>query len=150
MGFFDRLFGRGGSEGTPLPAFPHSVTVAGSVRVTVFAHEFPFRAGPVPCWSFVSDGLRAHGQAEIVLTLRRPRDKRDASILQNLPQMFGHFAQFADKGAIVRLGGQTEFGPTGFLGHARVRGLRYVAPQNLGVVDSSSYRRRRRKSAAPR
>src|ERR1044071_6713912 len=44
----------------------------------VEAHEIPSRHGPMACWSYVSDGLTALGQTEIVFTLRQdPAASRD-------------------------------------------------------------------------
>ena len=37
----------------------------------VFRHQVDSLDGPVACWSYVTDGLRRHGQKDIVFTLRR-------------------------------------------------------------------------------
>ena len=33
-------------------------------------HDIPY-AQPVPCWTYITQGLSAHGQKELVFTLRR-------------------------------------------------------------------------------
>ena len=46
-----------------------------ALRVVVHDHIFQAKDGPVPCWTFVSDGLAKAGHREIVLTLARPADE---------------------------------------------------------------------------
>lgn len=49
--------------------------VPGALAAEVSLLEIASRDGPLGCWSYRSDGLRAHGQAELRLTLRRRPDE---------------------------------------------------------------------------
>ena len=54
-------------------SFPVAVEVVeGALDVHIHDHVVPIGpADSIPCWSYVTSGLWAHGQAEIALTLRR-------------------------------------------------------------------------------
>ncbi|HEY76862.1 MAG TPA: suppressor of fused domain protein [Thermoflexia bacterium] len=56
------------SQGIEGPTTVH--VVPGHLEVQVFRHQVPYFT-PVPCWTYVTRGLEAHQQKEIVLTLRR-------------------------------------------------------------------------------
>jgi hypothetical protein len=62
------------AEGKELPAAAE--LVPRSLFARVHLDEQP-RAGSdaIPCWTYVSDGLRAHGQKELLLTRRRNDDE---------------------------------------------------------------------------
>lgn len=47
------------------------------LEVQVFHHQVPYFT-PVPCWTYLTRGLEAHGQREVVLTLRRTPETDDA------------------------------------------------------------------------
>jgi hypothetical protein len=78
--------------------------------------------------SFVSSGLAAHGQREIIVTLLRRSDEVVAALPQPLLDYFVQVHAFAEKGRLVGPGAWTEFG-TDFLA-AGIRGVAYAdAPQ---------------------
>ena len=52
-----------------VPSFNVQV-VPGKLSVQVYRHEVDYFK-PVPCWTFITEGLWAHKQKEVVLTLRR-------------------------------------------------------------------------------
>ena len=53
--------------------------VPDKLSVQVHRHEVPFFE-PVPCWTYISNGLWAHKQREVVITLRQdPQEDRDES-----------------------------------------------------------------------
>jgi hypothetical protein len=96
----------------------------GEASVALYAHDVGPADQPVPCWSYVSEGLAAFGQREIMFTLRRapgealpPGD--GIGLLESV-------ARLAKGGKLVDPGGLTEFGPRGFLGNASLRGLVYA------------------------
>jgi hypothetical protein len=58
--------------------FPMRVELLpGKLHAQVFAHEINTANGLVPCWSYLSEGLwAAHGQPELLFTLRRELHER--------------------------------------------------------------------------
>ena len=96
----------------------------------VEAHEIPSRHGPMACWSYVSDGLTALGQTEIVFTLRQdPAESSDTAPDDPL-QLFATVHRLAESGQLVEAGGVTEFGEQRFFDHH----LLYVPAQPLPGV----------------
>jgi hypothetical protein len=49
--------------------------VAGKLSARVYLHDIEFQGRPIACWSYVSHGLAALEQPEIVFTLRRDPDE---------------------------------------------------------------------------
>jgi hypothetical protein len=103
------------------------------VTAIAFPHEIQTSKGVVPCWSYVSRGLCAFGQKEIVITLRQPngapREGRPLGPIHFLRAI----APLAAQGRIVEAGDFTETGPTGLWGHAALRGVTY-APASLSGI----------------
>lgn len=96
--------------------------------VDVIAHQ----VGPMPCWSYVSRGLTALGQREIVITLSAgPGDTPDRPPPEPLSYYQTVF-QLAAQGALVDEHGFTGFGGAGMLG---AMGLAYGAAIGLDGVD---------------
>ncbi len=98
--------------------------VPGRVVARVFAHDL--RASqPVSCFSYVTEGLRAFGQDEVVFTLVRPPDAG----IERAPHDPLHFlraiANLATQGQLVSAGGFTEVGAQGLLGRPHIRGVAY-------------------------
>jgi len=103
--------------------------IPGKLTVRVETHEIPSRHGAMPCWSYVSDGLAAFEQTEIVFTLRR--DPGDPAGGPEEPmQLFATIAELAARGQRVSAGGVTEFGEQRFFDHH----LLYVTAQPLPGV----------------
>jgi hypothetical protein len=103
--------------------------IPGKLAVRVETHEVPSRHGAMACWSYVTDGLAAFEQTEIVFTLRR--DVGDpASGPEEPMRLFSTIAELAARGQRVSAGGVTEFGERRFFDHH----LLYVTAQPLPGV----------------
>ena len=100
------------------------------LSVRVEAHEIPSRHGPMACWSYVSDGLTAHGQIEIVFTLRRDPAESDSAFPADPMELLATIHGLAESGQRVTAGGVTEFGERRFFDHH----VLYVAAQPLPGV----------------
>src|SRR5678815_6182732 len=99
--------------------------LGGGVNVRVFAHELATQGGPVSCWSYVTDGLRAYRQREIVFTLARPPGAGTEHAHPEPLQLLGAIAPLAQQGRLVDEGGVTEVGPGGLFGQPAIRGVAY-------------------------
>jgi len=98
--------------------FPVTVEIIpGELSARVYLHEIRATGGPIPCWSYVSDGLRAHQHREVVFTLRRARDEADAAFPEDPLQLFGTLYRLAAQGQRVAVGGCTELGARRFFAH---------------------------------
>ncbi|MEO8700041.1 MAG: hypothetical protein ABI867_08350 [Kofleriaceae bacterium] len=95
------------------------------VVARVFAHELRPQRGVVPCWSYVTDGLRAFGQHEMVLTIVRPADQGADRAPGDPLGLLRTIAGLAQQGRLVDAGGFTEVGPSGLFGRPQLRGLAY-------------------------
>jgi hypothetical protein len=142
MSWWKKLFGTTRAEGTtPTPAndearpttrqFPVTVEVIpGKVTARVYLHEITAPRGAIRCWSYVSDGLRAAQQSEVVFTLRRERDEDDAAFPEGPAMLFGTLYQLAAQGHRATVGSCTELGARRFFGHH----LLYADAQPLAGV----------------
>jgi len=86
------------------------------------------------CWTYLSDGLRAHGQKELALTLCRPSEVLEGDFPRDVLELFGAIFDLASQGRIVETGDYTEFGPTGFLGIPNLGGLLYLPYQPIPQI----------------
>jgi Domain of unknown function (DUF3480) len=105
--------------------------VPSQLAATIYQHEILSGGGPVPCWSYLSDGLRKMGQKELLLTVSRTQGERPS----NLPlQFFAELWQHARAGDVVDAGGYSDFFRQGFLGpfsgavYARAQPLAELPP----------------------
>src|ERR1043166_3087146 len=103
--------------------------IPGKLTVRVETHEIPSRHGAMACWSYVTDGLAAFDQTEIVFTLRRDPGDPPAGPEEPM-QLFATIAELAASGQRVTAGGVTEFGERRFFDHH----VLYVAAQPLPGV----------------
>jgi len=101
------------------------VAIGQGVVGRVFAHALETRGAVVPCWSYVTDGLAAHGQPELVFTLVRPADAGAEGAAEEPLQLLGAIAGLAAQGRLVFAGDYTELGAQGLLGRPSLRGLAY-------------------------
>jgi len=104
--------------------------VAGKVSVRVYLHDIDSSNGPISCWSYVSHGLAAMDQSEIVFTLRRDPDEPSDAYPHDPLHLLATIYRLADDGQRVGPGDVTEFGDRSFLGHH----LLYVEAQPLDQV----------------
>lgn len=100
-----------------------TLDAAVGLKVKVYKHTLKLTARKPDAWSFVTDGLKAAGQQEMVLTvLQRQKEADDA--YPKLPiKLFALIGQLAKDNKIVSVGGYTEFKNQGFL-----------APQFKGLI----------------
>lgn len=93
----------------------------------VFRHTVETAAGPVSCWSYVTDGLRRLGQKDIVFTLRRQQDEADDDYPRDPLDYFLLIHRMATEGKTVEAGGYSRFArPDGFLGRDGPVGMTFV------------------------
>jgi hypothetical protein len=83
----------------------------------------------------VSEGLREHGQREIVFSLVRPPGTGVEDAAREPLQLLAAIARLAREGRLVDEGGCTEVGPAGLFGHPALRGVVYQAARPLDGVD---------------
>jgi hypothetical protein len=133
MSFWQRLFG----ARRPQPAAPLSVVhdlIPGQLSVRVTRHDLELAGGGViPCWTYVTQGLEAAGQREVVFSLRALPDEK-AAPRDPLP-FFQQLYNLARQGRTVGVGDYTCFrAPAGFLGKVGETGLAYIASVPLSGI----------------
>ncbi len=148
VSFFSKLFGPRASHPSqtstprdpsgervvlPTPGNPSELhPIPGNLSVRVHAHDPLGVEGAFI--TLVSEGLRAEGQREILLTLRaRDGDDLEARIV-DVASFFGSIHRLAGEGKTVDSGGFTQFGLRGILGGSN-NGLLYVDAVPLAGID---------------
>ena len=117
--------------------FPQSVeAIPGKLRVKIFLHDLKYESEMIPCWSYLTDGLLAQHQKEIIFTLRREKGQKPEDYPREPLELFGAIFHFAEQGNLVDLGGMTRFGEPGFLGDKEIRGLGYIEPEDFLGIDT--------------
>jgi len=117
--------------------FPQSVDVIpGKLRVRIFLHEIKYEKEIFPCWSFVTDGLVAQKQKEIIFTLRRGSGQRPEDYPRELLDLFATFFHYAERGQIVDVGQSSLFGESGLEGNRGFRGVGYIEPRGFPGVET--------------
>lgn len=140
MSWLRKLFGRrapdtAARDADAEPAALRSYQLAdGALTVHVHRHEVERVGGALPCWTLVSEGLAAHRQDEIVLTLVRAASSARAP--REALKLMETLAGLAAAGRLVEVGGFTMFGGAGFLG----RHLVYVGPQRIAGLELPAQR----------
>jgi hypothetical protein len=113
------------------PSAPVIVEVIpGRLSVRVHAHDLATQQARIPCWSYVTDGLAALDQAEIVFTLRREPGEPAERCPEEPFRLFAAIHDLAERRQRVTIGGQTELGDARFFDHH----VLYVAAQPLSGV----------------
>jgi hypothetical protein len=79
MSWWTKLHGPSAAGRAGEPTWPVELeVVTGKLSARVYLHDIESQSGPIACWSYVSDGLAALEQPEIVFTLRRdPHEPSD-------------------------------------------------------------------------
>lgn len=144
MSMWRRLFGgRTVEEGEPLLAplrFPqvpayHEV-VFEELSVRVFAHDFFQDAASFPCWSYVTDGMRRHGQKEFVFTLKRRGEEAVEDYPHDPLRLFASIYSLATQGKKVEINEFTQFKlPGGFLDCNDLVAVAYIPSEKLPGVN---------------
>jgi hypothetical protein len=108
----------------PASAFPAEIElVPGALRASIHLHTIDTQAGPLRCWSYVTEGLAAFGQKEVVFTIAVDGDA-DPGRFPTEPLRFAStLLQLASQGRTVDAGAITELGGSGFMLR---RGLTYA------------------------
>lgn len=115
--------------------FPRTISlVSGKLTARVWVHEIDAHGEVVPCWSYISDGLREYGQKELIFTLRRFPREGPADFSEQPLRFFAQVHGFAEQGMQVDVGGITEFGSKGLLGF---KGIAYAHPYAFHDVEIS-------------
>src|SRR5262245_40546552 len=147
MSWWKRLLGRSDKPPGPAPKLPPAVPVKrrvpkyidvlpGELAIRVFVHEIPIGDEGILCWSYVTDGLRRHGQQEMVFTLRRRSEEGEADFPQDPLAFFADVHGLARDGKRVEAGGHTIFTPrVPFLGLNSTVGMAYVPAEDLPGVN---------------
>jgi hypothetical protein len=91
------------ADGKELPAVAELVPRSLFARVHLDEEPWP-GSGAIPCWTYVSDGLRAHGQKELLLTLRRNDDEPPETFPREPFRFFTLMHSFAEQGRVVDAG----------------------------------------------
>ena len=126
-----------GEPPAPGDVFRQSVEVIpGKLMVRIFVH--PVKAGEqtIPCWSYLTDGLWAQKQKEIIFTLQRDKKQKPEDYPRELLGLFATIFHYAERGQLVDVGDTTLFGETGFLGRRDIRGIGYVEPEGFPGVET--------------
>jgi hypothetical protein len=113
------------------PSAPVTVDILPSrLSARVHTHDIATQHARIPCWSYVTDGLAAHDQAEIVFTLRREPGEAAERFPEDPFRLFAAVHDLAERRLRVTVGGQTEFGDAPFFDHH----VLYAAAQPLSGV----------------
>lgn len=114
--------------------FPYVADVLpGRLAVRVYRHDAT--AAHLPCWTYVTDGLRHRMQPEISLTLVRHPEEEPGAFPGAPLDLFALIFGLAEQGRVVGSGDLTEFGEDGFLGRAAIRALAYLPPQRIADIE---------------
>jgi hypothetical protein len=131
MSFWKKQRGPSAAGRAAEPSWPVELeVVTGKLWVGVYLHAIESQHGPIGCWSYVTRGLTALEQREIVFTLRRDPDETSDGLPQDPLQLFATLYALADDGQRVGPGDVTGFSGRTFLGHH----LLYVEAQPLDGV----------------
>jgi len=108
---------------------PVEVELAPGLRAFVVAHDIANGESAVPCWSYLTEGLAAHGQPEIVFTLRRTALDPEPPV--DPLHVFAAILPMAQRGRIATAGGFSGFAPNAFLRAHGWAGWVYVAAREV-------------------
>jgi hypothetical protein len=113
------------------------IDLGNGATVHVGVHQLDAGDQQISCWTYVTQGLRSHGQKEIIIALRQSAGEAPKG-----PVMFlGLVARLAAQGQLVNVGGFTQFGPNspkalGQQGKLQVHGVGYAKPHGMDHVVS--------------
>jgi len=100
--------------------FPIDVAIVPGLSARVFLHVLSPPSGPVWCWSYVTRGLEAYRQREVVFTVGIDAGG-DAGRVPTEPLRFAATLQYlAGQGRVVDAGGLSQLGGAGFLGRPAI------------------------------
>jgi hypothetical protein len=126
-------------ETNPSPHFPIQVEIVpAELSATIYIHTIDRLGDSIPCWSYVTTGLAAHNQCEVIFTLKRESAESLADYPLEPLEFFGTLLDLVKEGRSVAAGGYSIFGIGGLLGFP---GVAYTAPGWLppGVTSSGGW-----------
>lgn len=129
-----------GAASSPPPPLDGAIAVVqldpGPLAVRIFSHVIKTMAGPLPCWTYVTDGLLALGHREISLTIKREPDEEERTIFRPVLEIFSLIRAYAARKHFVNEGGYSGLDPakSGLL-RDDFRAILYTAPQPLDGVN---------------
>jgi hypothetical protein len=127
------MFSNTGPEGE----FPVRLDlVPGKLSAQVYLHDVKSVRRKIPCWTYVTDGLRERGQKEVVITLSREEDENASDFPRAPLKFFSHLYEFSEGGESVDVGDVTQFEGDGFMGRA---GIVYAEPESLYGLELPSF-----------
>jgi hypothetical protein len=93
------------------PQAQHKVStvevVPGELSVHEHWHEIPY-VQPVPCWTYITEGMAAHGQKELIITLRQEESMAQRGEAPDFVlRLIGSIFDLAKQGRPVDAGGYT-------------------------------------------
>jgi len=139
-GWFGGAKANAATNGQPITStdvFPQLIEVIpGRLKVRIFLHEIEHEKETFSCWSYVTDGLVAQKQKEIIFTLRRDPRQKPEDYPSELLELFATIFHYAGRGQLVDVGQSTLFGETGFFGNSNFRGIGYVEHQGFPAVET--------------
>lgn len=102
----------------------------------IFLHEIDHENEEFSCWSYVTDGLVAQKQKEIIFTLRRNPGQKPQDYPSQFLDFFATIFHYAERGQVVDAGQSTLFGDSGFFGQKDFRGIGYVEATGFPGVET--------------
>ncbi len=107
----------------------------GELAARVHSHVLESGDGLLDCWSYVTEGLWAQRQKELIFTLRREPWEGDDEFPRAPLKFLAQIYRLAQSGQRVDVGDFTQFGEAGLLGY---NGLIYISPQPFSGIELSS------------
>lgn len=110
------------------------------VVVRVFGPLVQSSAGPIPCWSFVSDGLWILGQPEILCSIERDATESETAIPESLLSFYALMFDRAQRGEHAFCGDVIESVPiSGLVPGEQSFSVNFLPPQLLSGVEFPSH-----------
>jgi hypothetical protein len=103
-----------------------------ALQVSVYHHPIGAKEDDeLSCWTYVSDGLRAHGQKEVVLSVARREGEPVDGFPEDVLHIYSMIYDLSQARGPVDIGGYSELGTTGpgLLERDDFRGILYTPPQ---------------------
>lgn len=110
------------------------------LTVAIYHHEMnSMVTGSFFCWTYITSGLSALGQKEMVFTLkRRTATEREQDFQTDILEWFSNIYMFAKDKLLVNDWGQSRFYRQGFLGREDIRLILYSPPLNIPALPAGA------------
>jgi hypothetical protein len=134
VSFWQRILGGAARKSAPVTGFPcRRDLIPRQLAVHIYLIEDGELPGPGPCWAYVSEGLRRHGQQEVAFILRCRPGERQADFPDAPLPYFQSLYRQAEQGQRVAAGDYHKF--KGFFGQNDPVGMAYIPREVLPGVD---------------